>query len=84
MLDILFLSKLTKQGKIYYWVLQLTIDVLFIATLVLVYNYTFPTLMEEGRNIMIIGILSSAVVSGLICLAVWKKPKDQESLTNKL
>ncbi len=79
MLDKLFLSKLTKKGKIYYWVLQLSIDIAFIGALFLFYNYTFNSLMEEGRNILLIGVIASAVLSGIICLNLWKKPTDTDT-----
>lgn len=84
MLDKLFLNKLTKQGKIYYWLLQLTFDVLFIATLFLAFDYTFDKLMNKGINILMVGVLSAAVISGLICLTLWKKPSDDEHLSKKL
>ncbi len=76
MLDQLFLKKLTKKGRRMYWVIQIVIDILYIASLFLFFDFTMDKISNDGYPTVIIGILISMLLSGVICLNFWKKPKD--------
>ncbi|WP_456867183.1 hypothetical protein [Galbibacter sp. BG1] len=75
MLDRLFLKKLTKKGIWAYWIIQLVLDVVLGIVLFGVLNYTLDQ-DNLGRNILIVGVIISSLISGGICLIFWKKPKE--------
>ena len=78
MLDRLFLSKLTKKGVWAYWIIQLTLDIILGIVLFGVLNYTLDQ-DNAGRNLLIGGVIVSALISGSVCLLFWKKPKEEVS-----
>ncbi|WP_335965332.1 hypothetical protein [Galbibacter sp. PAP.153] len=75
MLDRLFLNKLTKKGKIAYWIIQLGLDVILGIVLFGVLDYTLDR-GNDGRTFFIVGAVASLLISGLICLSIWKAPKE--------
>lgn len=75
MLDRLFLKKLTKKEIWAYWIIQLGLDVILGIVLFGMLNYTLDQ-DNPGRNILIIGVIISALISGGICLIFWRKPKE--------
>lgn len=78
MIDRLFLKKLTQEGKRNYWFIQIGIDIIYIAILFLGLNYDMDYLFGDGSGVLIIGVLASAIFSGLICLNFWKITDDKE------
>ena len=84
MLDRLFIRKLTHKGKIAYWIIQLVLDVLYIGYLFIFMDYDMDHFAGDGAGIVIAGVLVSMLISGAICLGLWKKPKEEiESQENK-
>ena len=84
MLDRLFIRKLTHKGKIAYWIIQLVLDVLYIGYLFIFMDYDMDRFAGDGYVIVIAGVLASMIISGIICLGIWKKPKEEiESQENK-
>ena len=77
MLDRLFLRKLTHKGKIAYWIIQLVLDALFIGYLFIFMDYDMDHFVGDGAGIVIAGVLVSMLISGVICLGLWKKPKEE-------
>lgn len=81
MLDRLFLNKLTKTGRRNYWFIQLGIDVVFIAALFLFFDYDMDYLTNDGYFPLVGGIVASCIISGLICLNFWRKPKGEQDIS---
>ncbi len=71
MLDRLFLNRLTKKGKIAYWVGQLVFDLLWALYLFVIAGLT----MEEAESLLFIGIVAVLVAWGGVCILLWKKEK---------
>lgn len=76
MIDRLFLKKLTKEGKRFYWLIQIGIDIVFIAILFTVFDFDMEYISNDGYFPLIIGVLASALLSGVICLNFWKITDD--------
>jgi hypothetical protein len=74
MLDRLFLSRLSKKGKIAYWVGQLLLIGIWALYLFGIADYS---LEEEGRNMLFLGLIAIVIVWGIVCVIVWKK-KDED------
>ncbi|WBL26683.1 hypothetical protein [Zunongwangia sp. HGR-M22] len=79
MLDLLIVKKLTRKGKTAYWIIQLTLDILFIGYLFLFMDYDMDRLTGDGYGILIVGIVVSLLISAGICLSLWKKPKEESN-----
>ncbi|SFC26074.1 hypothetical protein SAMN04487907_103135 [Zunongwangia mangrovi] len=77
MLDRLFLRKLTHKGKIAYWIIQLVLDALFIGYLFIFMDYNMDRFAGDGYGIVIGGVIAAMLISGVICLALWKKPEEE-------
>ena len=77
MLDRLFLRKLTHKGKIAYWIIQLVLDTLFIGYLFIFMDYNMDRFAGDGYGIVIGGVIAAMLISGVICLALWKKPEKE-------
>ncbi|WP_417885636.1 hypothetical protein [Zunongwangia sp.] len=77
MLDILIVKKLTHKGKIAYWIIQLTLDILFLGYLFMFMDYDMDRLAGDGYGIVIGGIVVSLLISAAICLTFWRKPKEE-------
>ncbi|MCL6217565.1 hypothetical protein [Zunongwangia pacifica] len=77
MLDRLFLRKLTHKGKIAYWIIQLVLDALFIGYLFIFMDYDMDRFAGDGYGIVIAGVIAAMLISGVICLGLWKKPKEE-------
>ena len=80
MLDRLFLSKLTKKGKIAYFLIQLVLDAIFVFVLfgLLAYDlgsYGSPE-RDESSIILIPGILIIAILTGILCLQIWRNTDE--------
>ena len=77
MLDAFILKKLTHTGKIAYWIIQLSLDALFIAYLFFVMDYDMDRLANDGYIVVLVGILVCLLISAGICLTFWRKPKEE-------
>ncbi|GAA5038719.1 hypothetical protein GCM10011506_36900 [Marivirga lumbricoides] len=78
MLDRLFLNKLTKTGRRNYWFIQIGLDIVFIASLFLFFEYDMDYFANEGYLPVLAGVIASCVVSGVICLSFWKKTDGED------
>ncbi len=80
MLDRLFLRKLTKKGKIAYFVIQLVLDAIFVFVLFGLLDYNLGSAgssdRDESSMILYPGILIIAVLTGILCLQVWRNPDE--------
>ncbi len=73
MLDRLFLSKLSKRGKIAYWVGQIALIGIWALYLFGIADNSFE---EEGRNMFVFGLIAIVIVWGIVCVIVWKKTDE--------
>jgi len=78
MIDKLFLKHLSKKGKIAYWVGQILLDAIWAFYVFGVAGYSFET---GGETMLIFGMLAILVGWGVVCLMLWKKPKESENKT---
>ncbi|UII28934.1 hypothetical protein LVD15_11035 [Fulvivirga maritima] len=78
MLDRFFIEKLTKKGKIAYWLIQLGLDVVFILSLIFIFGYDSDDLFRDRYYVLILGVLVAMFISGGICLAFWKKEEESD------
>jgi len=80
MLERIFLSKLTKKGKMAYFLIQLVLDALFVVVLFGLLDYDFGSSGSVERNessmILYPGILIIAVVTGIFCLQIWRNTDE--------
>ena len=80
MLERLFLSKLTKKGKMAYFLIQLVLDAIFVFVLfgLLDYDLGSSGSAERDKSSLILypGILIIAVLTGIFCLQIWRN-KDE-------
>ncbi len=69
MLDRLFMSKMSRAGKLYYFVGQLVFAGIIAAVLFGAMDMSF----DEGRLPLVGGILGVVIAWGVICTMVWPR-----------
>ncbi|QKX05809.1 hypothetical protein HN014_13125 [Aquimarina sp. TRL1] len=82
MIDKYFFKRLTKKGKIAYFIIQIILVAIFLYVLFGQLGYRLGSYNSEARTetymVLIPGVIIISLLSGGISLFFWKKPEEIE------